>query len=67
MFDYVRANYPLKRYGFPLWITTSDRKVTFERHSTRVENFHHPRHLMLNLLSLERMIECGGKVSEVFA
>jgi len=56
MFDYVQANYPLKRYGFPLWISASDRKVTFERHATRVENFHHPRHLMLNLLSLERMM-----------
>jgi len=56
MFDYVQANYPLKRYGFPLWISASDRRVTFERHATRVENFHHPRHLMLNLLSLERMM-----------
>jgi len=36
------------------------------RHFTRVGNFHHPRHLMLNLLTLDRMIERGGKVSGLF-
>lgn len=66
MYDYVQAHYPLRRYGFPLWITSADRKVTFERHATRVENYHHPRHLMLNLLALERLIERGGRPSEIF-
>ncbi|MBZ5703235.1 MAG: hypothetical protein LAN84_15490 [Acidobacteriia bacterium] len=66
-FGYVQAKYPLKQYGFPLWIIQSDRKVTFERRSDRVENFHHPRHLMLSLLSLERMIQRGGRVSDLFA
>jgi N-acylglucosamine 2-epimerase len=66
MYDYVQAHYPLRRYGFPLWITAADRKVTFERHATRVENYHHPRHLMLNLLALERLIGRGGRPSEVF-
>lgn len=55
MYDYVIDKYPLKQYGYPLWILGADRKVTFEEHSTRVGNFHHPRHLMLNILSLERM------------
>jgi mannose/cellobiose epimerase-like protein (N-acyl-D-glucosamine 2-epimerase family) len=57
--DYVRQNYPLKRYGSPLWMYASDRRVSYEvflKMPKRVENFHHPRHLMLNLLSLERMI-----------
>jgi mannose/cellobiose epimerase-like protein (N-acyl-D-glucosamine 2-epimerase family) len=66
MFEHVQAKYPLKQYGFPLWITSADRKVTFEKHAARVENFHHPRHLMLNLLSLDRMIARGGKVSSAF-
>jgi N-acylglucosamine 2-epimerase len=65
MFDYVQAKYPLRRYGFSLWITAADRKVTFERHAGRVENFHHPRHLMLNLLALERLIRRGGQPSDV--
>jgi hypothetical protein len=56
MFTYVREKYPLQRHGYPLWINSADRKVTFQPHATRVENYHHPRHLMLNLLSLDRMI-----------
>jgi mannose/cellobiose epimerase-like protein (N-acyl-D-glucosamine 2-epimerase family) len=63
MYEYVQAKYPLKQYGFPLWIIGADRKVTFERRSNRVENFHHPRHLMLNLLALDRIIARGGKTS----
>lgn len=53
--DYVREKYPLKQHGSPLWIYASDRQVsyqTFLKMPKRVENFHHPRHLMLNLLSL---------------
>ena len=67
MFEYVQDKFPLKQYGYPLWITGADRKVTFVEHTERVGNFHHPRHLMLNLLSLERMIERNGKVSGLFA
>ena len=66
-YAYVMDKYPLKKHGFALWINQGDRKVTFEPHYNRVENFHHPRHLMLNLLCLERMIERGGKVSGLFA
>lgn len=67
MFDrtytYVREKYPLQRQGSPLWMYASDRKVNLEaflKMPKRVENFHHPRHLMLNLLSLERMIKRKG-------
>jgi N-acylglucosamine 2-epimerase len=66
MNTYVRAKYPLRPHGYSLWITSADRKVTFEPHATRVENYHHPRHLMLNLLALDRMIARGGKPSGVF-
>jgi hypothetical protein len=47
----------------------SNRKVSFEAFSKmpkRVEHFHHPRHLMLNLLALERMIKRGGGASRLF-
>jgi N-acylglucosamine 2-epimerase len=69
-YAYVREQYPLKRHGSPLWMYASDRRVTFEAFSKmpkRVENFHHPRHLMLNILSLERMRKRGGRPSELFA
>ncbi len=62
MYRHVRDKYPLKNLGSPLWMYASDRRVTYEAFSRmpkRIENFHHPRHLMLNLLSLERMIKRG--------
>jgi len=55
MYGYVQQHYPLKKHGLPLWINAADRKVTFEPHYNRVENYHHPRHLMMNLQMLERM------------
>ena len=67
MYEYVQRKFVLKQYGFPLWITAADRKVTFERHASRVENFHHPRHLMFCLLTLDRMIARKGAVSGLFA
>jgi N-acylglucosamine 2-epimerase len=56
MYEYVREHFPLRRHGYPLWQHVADRKVTFVEQGDRIENYHHPRHLMLNLLSLERMI-----------
>lgn len=56
---YVREKYVLKNHGSPLWTYASDRKASYEaflKMPKRVENFHHPRHLMLNLLSVERML-----------
>jgi N-acylglucosamine 2-epimerase len=63
MYDYVMSTYPLKKYGFSLWMEAGDRKMTFREHASRVENYHHPRHLMMNILALERMIKRGGRVS----
>ncbi|HTG91871.1 MAG TPA: AGE family epimerase/isomerase [Pyrinomonadaceae bacterium] len=60
MYKYVLEKYPLRSHGSPLWMFASDRKVTYEaflKMPKRVENFHHPRHLMLNLLSIERMMK----------
>lgn len=57
--SYVRENFLLRKHGSPLWMYASDRRATYEaflKMPKRVENFHHPRHLMLNLLSLERML-----------
>ncbi len=65
-FEYVRKTFPLEKHGSPLWMYAGNRKVEFEEFKTRpkrVENYHHPRHLMLNLLSLERMIMRNGGVS----
>ncbi|MCA9432691.1 MAG: hypothetical protein KC940_19410, partial [Candidatus Omnitrophica bacterium] len=67
MHQYVYDHYPLEKHGLPLWIFSADRKVTFEEEATRVEHFHHPRHLMMNIQALERIRDRNGRVSDVFA
>lgn len=59
VWNYVIDKFPLEQYGYPIWILYADRKITFEKHYDRVGNFHHPRHLMFNILSLERMLKRG--------
>ncbi len=66
MYDYVLDKFPLKQYGFPIWNLAADRKVTFVRHYNRVGNFHHPRHLMFNMLTLDRIIKRNGRASGIF-
>ena len=70
MFDrqntWIQENFTLKPHGFHLWKATTDRKATFVPNATRKDIYHHPRHLMLNLMCLNRMIERGGKVSGIF-
>ncbi len=66
MYSYIRDTFYLKQRGLPMWIDNGDRKVTFEPHTSRVGIFQQPRHLMLNLLALDRMIKRGGTVSGLF-
>ncbi len=66
MYTYIIAKYPLNQFGYSLWMNTGDRQMTFTEHDTRVENYHHPRHLMLNLLALDRIIARNGAPSGVF-
>ncbi|MEO8647877.1 MAG: AGE family epimerase/isomerase [Acidobacteriota bacterium] len=64
MYAYVRSTFPLKKHGSPLWMYAGNRQVDFEEFKTRpkrVENYHHPRHLMLNLLSIEKLIQKGRR------
>lgn len=60
LFDYVEARFALRQYGYPLYLTAADRKVTFTPHVARKENYHHPRQVMRNLLAVKRMIDRGG-------
>ncbi|HEX5285057.1 MAG TPA: AGE family epimerase/isomerase [Bryocella sp.] len=55
---YVRDRFPLAAQGSPIWMYQSGRQATFEQFSglrKRIENYHHPRHLILTLLRLETM------------
>ena len=61
-YRYVQRTFPLKKHGSPIWMYAGNRKVEFEEFKTRpkrIENYHHPRHLMLNLLAIERMTKRG--------
>lgn len=60
-YAFVQDKYPLRKHGYSLWNCFTDRKITFVKDYYRIENYHHPRHLMLNLLALDRMIEQNNK------
>jgi mannose/cellobiose epimerase-like protein (N-acyl-D-glucosamine 2-epimerase family) len=61
--EYVRRNFAKPDNLF--WASAGDR-VMKEYAKNRAEHYHHPRHLMLNLLSLKRMIKRNGKTSGLF-
>ena len=62
-YDYIQDKFIRPDYLF--WIPGGDRRL-IEHHKGRVEHYHHPRHLMLNLLALNRMIARDGKPSGIF-
>ena len=50
--------------GVPVVASVGDRKGVFDIHHYRnVDVFHNPRHLMMNLLALDRMIKLKGEIS----
>ena len=60
---YVEATFPLAAHGSPLWMYAGDRQVAYDEFLTRprrCEHYHHPRHLMLNLQMLDRLIAHGA-------
>ncbi len=65
-YDFIHDKYSLRKHGLPLYDDWPDRRVTFVRHHTRVEIFHHARHLMQNLVALRRILERGKKISGEF-
>ena len=67
MMQYVEEKYSLKPHGYPMYIMGGDRKVTFRPHVSRKGNYHRPRHLMHNLLALDRIIARDGKVSDFWS
>ena len=59
MYRYVRSTYPLTSRGVPLWMYAGNRRMeyaSFLAMPRRLENYHHPRHLLLNLRVLDRLL-----------
>src|SRR5579872_38866 len=59
---WAHEKYPLKQHGSPLWQITGNRQVDYMPDTTRIENYHHPRFLMLSLLALGRMLSQSDRV-----
>ena len=62
LFDYVEEKFALRRHGYPLYMSGGNRKVTYQPHVGRKENYHHPRCVMRNLLAVERLLNNGGRI-----
>ncbi len=60
-YNYIVDKYYLKKHGYPLWQEYGDRNVTFKPHTTRIENYHLPRNLMLTYLALASIKKNNGK------
>lgn len=61
--EYVRKTFT--RPGYRFWASGGNRRLT-ELNMVRAEHYHHPRHLMLNLLAIERLIERNGEPTGIF-
>lgn len=56
MYNYVLKSFPVRTSKYNVWRIGGDRRVQFEGRGNRIENYHHPRHLMLNKLAIERLV-----------
>ena len=61
--DYVQHKFDVS--GNLFWSSSGDRQLK-KYAKNRAEHYHHPRHLMLNLLALNRMLKRNGQVSNLF-
>lgn len=56
VYPYVRENFILHDHRNRLWVNGGDRIMEEHHQVDRFENYHHPRHLMMNIRVLERML-----------
>lgn len=61
--EYVHQKFDRKGNAF--WTSGGDRYLN-DYNKVRAEHYHHPRHLMLNLLALNRISERKGRLSNLF-
>lgn len=65
-YGFIQDKYSLRKHGFSLYDDWPDRRVTFVPHHTRIEIFHHPRHIMQNLVTLKAIAGRGMKATGLF-
>ena len=61
--EYVQQKFDVS--GNLFWSSSGDRQLK-EYAKNRAEHYHHPRHLMLNLLAVNRMLKRNGQASNLF-
>jgi mannose/cellobiose epimerase-like protein (N-acyl-D-glucosamine 2-epimerase family) len=67
-FTWITENFHLKRLGYCMFSRGGDRRGKYDvHHYNNVDLFHNPRHLMMNLLALDRIIGNEGKTSGFWA
>lgn len=57
----IDEKYSMRKYGQPGYMLFAERRMTRVPHSARQDNYHPLRQLMLNILTLDRMIERHGR------
>jgi len=62
--DYVQHAFPSTCAGRKVWKYGGNRDLSVETHPCRREHYHHPRHLILNLLALQRLVDAGSTMSD---
>lgn len=55
VWNYLTDTFVLQDYPAHLWINGGNRQLKQHHQLERMENYHHPRHLMFNLLRLKRI------------
>lgn len=65
-FNFIRQKLDNRNYSCVGWEVFPDRWATFDPKYDRIENFHHPRHCMLDMQAIDRIRKRGGRVSGVF-
>ncbi len=65
-YAFIQEKYSLRKHGFSLYDDWPDRRITFVPHHTRIEIFHHPRHIMQNLVTLKAIVDRGNKATGLF-
>ena len=58
----LNEKFSQKKRSLPGYMLFADRKMTAQPHVARQDNYHPPRQLMLNILTLNRMIQRSGAV-----
>ena len=57
--DVIDRKFSMKKHGLPGLMLFGDRRMSYQPHVGRQDNYHPPRQLMLTILTLDRMIQRG--------